>query len=94
MTKDLSAGARKRVEFQLTVGPGKAVFVAGTFNKWAPTANRMRHNPDSGHCKATLNVPKGRHEYKFIVNDVWALDPNCPEWVPNGCGSLNSVLHV
>jgi len=94
MTKLLSAGARKRVKFQLTVGPGKAVFVAGTFNKWAPTANRMRDNPGSGHCKATLNVPTGRHEYKFIVNGVWALDPQCAEWVPNGCGSLNSVLHV
>lgn len=92
--KLLSAGARKRVQFELTVGPGKAVFVAGTFNKWSPTANRMRDNPGSGHCKAILNVTKGRHEYKFIVNGVWALDPKYPEWIPNGCGSLNSVLRV
>lgn len=86
--------AKRKVQFNLTVEPGKQVFVAGTFNNWDPTANSMKDNPGSGHCKATVSVPKGNHEYKFIVDGVWIMDPTCPEWVPNGCGSLNSVLHV
>ena len=27
-------------------------------------------------------------------NDVWCVDPECSEWVPNGIGSLNSVVTV
>lgn len=84
----------RRVQFDLTVKPGSQVFVAGTFNHWNPTANPLKDNPGSGHCKATLSLPTGRHEYKFVVNGVWIMDPNCVDWAPNDCGTLNSVLHI
>lgn len=89
-----SAVKQKKAHFELSVEPGNQVFVAGTFNNWNPTAKAMKDNPGSGHCKATLLIPKGRHEYKFVVNGVWRMDPSCEECAPNGCGSLNSVLHV
>ena len=92
--KLLSASTGKRVQFALAAEPGSQVFVAGTFNNWSPTANPLKDNPGSGHCKATLVIPGGTHEYKFVVNGVWTIDPNCADWAPNGCGSLNSVLHV
>jgi 1,4-alpha-glucan branching enzyme len=92
--KLLPASTGKRVRFDLSVEPGSQVFVAGTFNDWSPTANPLKDNPGSGHCKTTLRIPAGTHEYKFVVNGVWIVDPKCEEWVPNGCGSLNSVLHV
>lgn len=41
-----------------------------------------------------ISLPAGTHEYKFIVNGTWFSDPKCPDWIPDGCGSLNSVLHV
>ena len=93
MMKLLSEGTR-RVRFDLSVEPGKQVFVAGTFNNWNPTANPLKDNPGSGHCKATLRIPAGTHEYKFVVNGIWIVDPKCANWTPNGYGSLNSVLHV
>lgn len=93
MKKLLSKGT-KRVRFDLSCEPGKQVFVAGTFNNWNPSANPLKDNPGSGHCKATLRIPDGTYEYKFVVNGIWTVDPKCPEWVPDGCGSLNSVLHV
>ena len=92
--KLLSATTERRVQFELSVQPGSQVFVAGTFNNWNPTANPLKDNPGSGHCKATLSLPAGRHEYKFVVNGVWIIDSNSTDWVPNGYGSLNSVLHV
>jgi 1,4-alpha-glucan branching enzyme len=82
------------VRFELAAGPGSKVFVAGTFNGWDPTVNPLKDNPDSGHFKATLCVPKGIHEYKFVVDGAWIADPNCPETVPDGHGSINSVLCV
>lgn len=84
----------RRVQFDLSVQPGSRVFVAGTFNNWNPTVHQLKDNPGSGHCKATLRIPPGRHEYKFVVNGEWVADPKCPEWVPNDQGSLNSVVHV
>jgi 1,4-alpha-glucan branching enzyme len=90
MTKLLSAGARKRVKFQLTVGPGKAVFVAGTFNKWNATANPLKINRKNGHYETVLSISPGTHEYKFVVNGIWIMDPTCDDWVTNGHGFMQS----
>ena len=92
--KLLQPGITTRVHFELSVEPGSQVFVAGTFNNWNPTVNPLKDNQDSGHFSTVVRVPTGTHEYKFIVNGVWILDPNCSDWVPNTYGSLNSVLNV
>jgi len=84
----------KEVRFELSAAPASKVFVAGSFNNWNPTANPMKDNPDSGHFKAQLHVPEGRHEYKFVVNGGWITDPKCAESAPDGFGSINSVLIV
>jgi len=94
-TMKKSTGSRgKRVSFQVTAEPGSDVFVAGTFNNWNPTQYRMRDNPGSGHCKTSLVLPRGQHEYKFIVNGEWRADPDCAESMPDNHGSINSVLQV
>jgi len=92
--KLLAMTTERRVQFDLSVDPGSRVFVAGSFNNWNPTANPLKDNPGSGHCKAMLSLPAGRHEYKFVVNGVWMLDPNGTDWAPDGYGTMNSVLHV
>lgn len=84
----------KHVRFDLAVEPGRQVFVAGTFNDWNPKVDQLKDNPGSGHCKLTLRLPAGRHEYKFIVNGEWIADPNCPEFVLNEFGTLNSMVTV
>ena len=90
-----STGNRgKTVSFQMAVEPGSEVFVAGSFNNWDPKQHRMSDNPGSGHCKTTLVLPAGRHEYKFVVNGEWRVDPACSDSIPNEFGSLNSVLTV
>ena len=92
--KLLTATTERRVQFELSVQPGSQVFVAGTFNHWNPTANPLKDNPGSGHCKATLSLPAGRHEYKFVVNGIWIIDSHCSDWTPNEHGTLNSVITV
>ncbi|OGV61801.1 MAG: hypothetical protein A2498_16250 [Lentisphaerae bacterium RIFOXYC12_FULL_60_16] len=82
----------KRIKFQLQAEPGCEVFVAGSFNGWNPKKNRLKFA--AGVYATTLVVTPGRHEYKFVVDGVWCVDPSCPEWAPNGLGSLNSVLTV
>ncbi|MFZ4395041.1 MAG: type IV toxin-antitoxin system AbiEi family antitoxin [Kiritimatiellia bacterium] len=84
----------KKVVFQLTSAPGGKVSVAGSFNNWDPEKNPMKETAGSGLYKATIAVPPGKHEYKFVVDGEWQMDPNCTEWVPNCHGTLNSVLCV
>jgi len=92
--KKASSGSKKKVPFALRTRPGSHVAVAGTFNNWDPTANPLTDNPEEGHFKTVLSLPKGTYEYKFVVDGVWSADPMCTEQAPDGCGSHNSVLHV
>ena len=61
-------GKDKKVSFKVSAEPGSEVFVAGTFNNWDPKQHQLRDNPRSGLYSATLVLPPGRHEYKFVVN--------------------------
>jgi 1,4-alpha-glucan branching enzyme len=84
----------KAVRFQLVRDPGNEVYVAGTFNNWDSHAHPLTFLPDAGSYLATLTLPPGRHEYKFVVNGKWCPDPKCPETVPNPLGDVNSVIVV
>jgi cyclomaltodextrinase / maltogenic alpha-amylase / neopullulanase len=54
----------------------RKVDVAGTFNNWSDTANPMQRQSD-GSFAATLTLPDGIYQYKFVVNgDQWLPDPN------------------
>lgn len=90
----LTANMAKKATFELAAEPGSQVFVAGTFNNWNPTANPLKDKSDRGHFKAVFRVPRGTHEYKFVVNGEWRADPKCPKSAPNVQGSVNSVMSV
>jgi 1,4-alpha-glucan branching enzyme len=89
-----STAGRKRVRFELYAEPHSEVFLAGTFNEWSPTARKLDDRKGNGHYTTSLMLAPGRYEYKFVINGVWCVDPDCPEWVSNELGSLNSVLHI
>ena len=89
-----STATRKWVDFELKAEPGAKVFIAGTFNDWDPTQVKMHDRNQDGTYRTSLLLPKGRHEYKFVVNGAWCADPTCAEWSPNSYGTLNSVVTV
>lgn len=89
-----SQGQEKQlVKFSFKADKGATICVAGTFNNWSPTEDKLFSYKD-GVYNTALFLPFGRHEYKFVVNGVWSADPACAEWVPDGHGSINSVLTV
>lgn len=83
---------RRRVTFRMAGEAGSEICVAGTFNDWSPTADKLSYR--NGAYTASVLLAPGRYEYKLVVNGVWCIDPECPDWVPNGLGSLNSVMMV
>ncbi len=84
----------RAIQFEIAAEPGNQVYVAGTFNNWDPTTHPLNHHPEDGVFRATLLLPVGTHEYKFLVNGVWYMDEKCPQCVPNAHGTLNSVIRI
>ena len=85
---------RRRVTFRIEAGPESDVRLAGTFNQWDPSAQRLGREKGNGTHAATLLLPVGRYEYKFIVDGQWQCNPACTDRVANEYGSLNSVIEV
>lgn len=86
--------AAKRVTFQVTANPKSTVSLAGTFNQWDAKRHPMKDISGAGKYTITLMLPKGEHEYKFVINGNWVVDPECRNWVRNSLGTLNSVFKV
>ena len=82
--------ARRKVEFQLEIGPGHDVGVAGSFNNWEN--RRMVDRDGDGIYRCVMLLEPGHYEYKFIVDGEWKLDDSNPNFCPNSLGTLNSVL--
>jgi chromosome partitioning protein len=85
---------RKRVTFRVKAEPDSVVRLAGSFNNWDAESPPMTRRNGNGTYSATLLLPAGRHEYKFVVNGEWQVDPQCPDTAPNAHGSHNSVIEV
>jgi hypothetical protein len=69
----------------------REVFVAGSFNNWAPNANRMERKGNQ--WMVTIDAEPGRHGYKFVVDGLWITDPGNKDKVVEN-GYTNSLLVV
>jgi peroxiredoxin len=76
-TRTLDDG-RHEVTFRYHPPAGtKAVYLAGTFNDWKPTALKMDGPDDSGAYQAKLVLKPGTHEYKYVLDGTrWRQDPS------------------
>jgi|ERR1051326_3785899 1,4-alpha-glucan branching enzyme len=83
----------KPIEFILNLPTAQSVGVAGTFNNWDPKRTPLRKEAEGG-WKTTVWLPRGRYEYRFVVDGQWINDPNAKESVNNPFGSTNSVVLV
>jgi 1,4-alpha-glucan branching enzyme len=88
-----SKGQKKgTVKFSLTpANHVKKVELAGDFTEWKPVAMKKQK---AGGFSATMPVPGGNHEYKFVVDGQWVVDPDNNAWALNPYGTLNSVVQA
>lgn len=75
----------------MPAGEVKEAWLAGDFSGWQPV--RMRRNKN-GQFVAVMPVPSGTHEYKFLVDGDWTVDPENSTWSLNSYGTLNSIAQV
>ena len=84
---------RQRVTFSLEAADAQKVILGGDFNKWNPDTHSMTKDK-SGVWKKALVLPRGRFEYKFLVDGQWRNDPKNKETCPNCFGTYNNVLVI
>lgn len=70
----------------------RSVAVAGDFNYWDRNANPLISDAEGKTWRATLKLPLGKHQYKFVLNgETWITDPKAGR-EDDGNGNVNSVL--
>lgn len=74
--KRLDSG-QYEVHFTFQAKPGvQAVYLAGEFNEWQPTAHRMKGPDDEGMFSTKVVLEPGIYQYKFVVDGTeWTADP-------------------
>ena len=85
---------RRRVNFSVDAEPGSTVYLAGIFNDWSVDKKQLKDAKGTGRFTGFLFLLPGRYEYKFIINGIWEIDSQNPDFVPTCMNSLNSVIGV
>jgi 1,4-alpha-glucan branching enzyme len=85
---------RKKGTMQFSVAltnGAEEVTLVGDFTSWKPLAMKKQKN---GRFMATVPLPTGVYEYRFVADGEWLSDPDHSHLVPNPFGTLNSVAQV
>jgi hypothetical protein len=78
------------VQFRLEAPAAMDVRIAGSFTGWKPS--HQLHQAAPGLWTVTLPLPRGVHDYAFLVNGTeWVADPFAQQ-VNDGFGGVNSRI--
>ncbi|MCK4276820.1 MAG: isoamylase early set domain-containing protein [Phycisphaerae bacterium] len=72
-------------------GGAKRAQLVGDFNGWNTQTMRKQKN---GGFAATVSLPAGSYEYRFILDGQWMQDPDNGALAMNPYGGFNSVAVV
>ena len=83
----------RKQTFRFTAPGAVSVMVAGDFTHWQQSPVPMQKGKD-GLWSVSVDLPPGKHTYRFIVDGEWCDDPECTLRVPNPYGGENMVRQV
>lgn len=85
-------GANEGRNVTLTItNTDQEVYLTGSFINWKCTLKCEKLV--SGKKGVTVNLTRGRHEFRFMINGEWATS-NDYQQVPNGLGGQNNIIFV
>lgn len=82
------------VRFVLVTKGAQKVALVGDFNAWNTEQTLLQDVDGQGTYATNVWLPRGAHEYMFVVDGEWMPDPSATTRVPDGFGRANSVLHL
>lgn len=80
-----------KVLFTYRAPEARSVSLRGSFNAWGETPMFRGEN---GVWYVLLDLPPGRHQYKYYVDGVWTEDPNALDTTDDGYGGKNAVVEL
>lgn len=86
--------ASRRVPLSLYAPQARTVCVAADWNDWSESAQPLTRDASSGVWSAQVEVPPGRHAYRFIVDGLPIADPTNDTLSIGPTGEQNSVIEV
>ena len=76
--------------FEWKEGGKDVVFCASFLDNWK-RKETMKYNNDSKCFEITLNVPRGKHQFKFIINGQWVCSRDYPI-INDNSNNINNVI--
>jgi 1,4-alpha-glucan branching enzyme len=89
----MAKAIKKKATFSISEPNAKSVKVAGDFSDWEKKAIELRRKGD-GLWTATVSLPPGTYQYRFLVDGEWRDDPACSTRVSNPYGDTNCVMQL
>jgi len=80
-----------RYEFSYHAPSARQVCLAGDFNNWK-VCDAQLTRVEEDLWSISLELPRGRHEYMFVVDGQWRTDPEAAVHADDGFGNKNAVL--
>ena len=81
------------VRFEADFPNARTVRVTGSFCDWSAKGLPLNKRED-GLWECHLDLARGQHEYRFIIDGSWLPDPHNSQTVPNEFGGANSLVVV
>lgn len=82
------------MKFFIRAPDANSVKVVGTFNNWSPSEDSLLERHEDGIWSKEVRLSPGVYQYKFLIDDIWAVDQNNPRVVEDAFGRRNSVIEV
>ena len=71
---------------------GEEVLITGSFCEWNEKFN-MNKNDSNGFFELKILLPKGKYEFKFVVDGVWRCSNNYPQ-INDNRGNVNNYIDI
>lgn len=79
--------------FHFSAPTAHSVFLVGDFTHWQQKGIPMQKGAD-GVWRTAVELPPGKHAYRFLVDGEWRDDPECRVRVANPFGGQDMVLEA
>jgi len=88
---EMPASSEVSHRFTLRAAGAEQVCLVGSFNRWEVCATPLAAR-DGDLWQVSIDLPPGRYEYMFVVDDRWTSDPQAAVHVDDGFGHRNALL--
>ena len=88
-----NAGKSRKHTFAFIAPDATSVQLVGDFTLWKEHPIKLLKNRN-GVWETRVDLLKGAHHYRFLVDGEWRDDPQSVMRVPNGFGTQDSVAYI